>query len=106
MKKLFLFSLTLTIVMRSYAQPVYKSINRMQTPYITNALDTTGVKPGPSGANQVWDFSKTIALNKTNEVKYVAASTCPGAGNFPSADIALPTGSERYIFYDTANGKW
>jgi hypothetical protein len=106
MKKLFLFTLALAMVMASYAQPVYKSINRMNTPYETVMLDTSGMNAGASGAKQLWDFSKAVSLNQTSEVKYVPASSCAGFANFPSADIALPTGSDRYLFYDTANGKW
>jgi hypothetical protein len=106
MKKLFLFTLALTMIMTSYAQPVYKGFGRASQAYKSNFLDTTGIAPGHAGAKQVWDFSKAVSLNKSSDVAMVPASSCAGFVNFPTADMALPTGSERYIFYDTANGNW
>jgi hypothetical protein len=105
MKRLFFFFLALSMFVESYAQPVIKGSGRRYPAYQTNSLDTSGISAGSSGPNQVWDFSKAIPLNQINEVKYISASSCPGFANFPTADIALPTGGDRYLFYDTANGK-
>jgi hypothetical protein len=105
MKKLFLFSLMFALTMTGFGQFVYKGSGRKFTSYQSNMLDTTGISAGPSGANQVWDFSKAVPLQKTNEVKYIPASSCAGFANFPTADVALPTGDDRYLFYDTSNTK-
>ncbi|MFL5729682.1 MAG: hypothetical protein ACJ75J_09385, partial [Cytophagaceae bacterium] len=87
-----------------YAQPVFNSQIKISSAYSVMNFDTTGINPGNAGENVIWDFSKQASLNTSSTVKFMPADSCPGSKNFPKADIALPTGSDRYIFYDTASG--
>ena len=56
--------------------------------FIIHDVDTTGVNPGGSGANQTWNFSSINVLTDSVVFNWVDPATTPYAASFPNADIA------------------
>ena len=67
-----------------------------------HGVDTTGVNPGNSGANQTWNFSSINVLTDSVIFNWVDPSTTPYTTSFPSADIA--EGNQIGYFYYTIAG--
>src|SRR6187402_1311102 len=54
--------------------------------------------PGPSGANQTWNFS-TTGITWTGSHSYATAASAPTASLFPGANLATGSGND-YSFYN------
>ena len=61
-----------------------------------------GFAPGPSGANQHWDFS-TIIADTTNQINFVDPANTPYASSFPTSNIAVEGMFEEAWAYTTKN---
>jgi hypothetical protein len=65
-------------------------------------IDTTGIQPGPSGANQIWDFSNVIPSGIASVQNWVDPSTTPYASSYPGSDICQvvdATGNPIYNYH-------
>lgn len=73
---------------------------------INYVADSTGIEPGPAGANMSWDFS-TISRTGTNDSsisEVVAASSTPYASDFPTATLAAQSVSgNSWAYYTTSS---
>jgi len=56
--------------------------------FIIHDIDTTGVNPGSSGANQTWNFSGINVLTDSAVFNWVDPATTPYASFFPGAHIS------------------
>lgn len=68
---------------------------------IFNSLDSTvssTVSPGPSGANQVWNFGTLPGNLDTNY--YVAPASTPNGSSFPGANIAIRITEQSFNHYE------
>jgi Secretion system C-terminal sorting domain len=85
MKKItFVSALLLSFI--CFAQPVLNASDfGASYSATTSVADNTGLTPGLSGANRVWDFS-SISLSPLGTVTKVAVSTAPFASTFPTAN--------------------
>lgn len=84
---------------------VLPKVGDMQVVYMA---DTTGVTPGPSGANQTWDFTnlRPTANNDSSVSTIVAPSSTPYAADFPNATAAANSASgQSTVFMDFSAGK-
>lgn len=97
----FLFTLLLsstcfaqpTITMEDVTPEIGSSVVRMQFEFI---------EPGPSGENQVWDFSNTPSTFPIN-INFLAPEDAPSSENFPDASHVVSTASVFYEFRNYAN---
>ena len=94
-----LFALTTSVV---FSQPtITHSGNAPQIGdvyYFSNTDDP--IDPGPSGANQSWDFSN-INISSTDQATILAPGGTPFAGDFPECNQVFHyDGTGTYIYYD------
>jgi len=107
MKKTLLFLAACGLLHNAVAQaPITSSINpSVGFSSFSKAADTTGVVPGPAGANQTWNFS----LNVTGLA--VPSSVIPAAGtafasSFPTANLASNAGNGSYAYFLADNSQY
>jgi Secretion system C-terminal sorting domain len=88
------------------AQPVYDACATPPQPgeiwmAQTTVVDGSGVMPGASGANVVWDFSNWVALNNYTGIDtFYTASSQPQAAAFPASNMASKQGNKtRFLSY-------
>lgn len=85
------------------AQPVLStaitpSIGQTESYFIH---DTTGIMPGPSGANQTWNFNLNAGLPES--FTYISSAGTPYVSSFPNAGTAAFF-SGFYIYFETLPG--
>ncbi|PCH98034.1 MAG: hypothetical protein COB85_02265 [Bacteroidetes bacterium] len=67
---------------------------------ITRNVDTlTTETEGPSGVNQVWDFTGAAAHN-VNATRVVSVSNTPYASDYPSSNMAMTNDNVSFIYFD------
>ena len=67
-------------------------------------IDTTGVKLGSPGPAVTWDFSAATKTTTKYSTQYVSAASTPYAANFPSATIAIQSGTAYSYYAVSASG--
>ena len=111
MKKKFLYTLFIAAIVNFLAVASLHSqitIGNNHIPvfgdqYKIRDVDTTGVNPGNSGANQTWNFSGINILTDSVVFSWVDPSTTPYASSFPGAHIA--EGNQiGYWYYTNVGG--
>lgn len=97
MKKTYKLLAFLILPLQAIAQPVLNNAAYYSTNTVLRRVVCEPVAPGPSGANQIWDFSQLIATGDTM-VGFVMPSI---AGNpFPSPDFAIhDPGANTYTHF-------
>lgn len=72
---------------------------------IIAGTDTTGISPGASGANQVWDFSffDTLFMDTTT---YITPAEAPNNQDFPMANLVSFNAGTYFFFQKTASALW
>ena len=92
MSKVLLISFTYLLSVASLlAQPVLTSaewLPQVGETFGARAFDSEGISPGPSGANQTWDFS-SIPGDGSAVVNAVDPSSTPDGSLFGNANLAL-----------------
>lgn len=84
----------------TYAQPVITSANYpLAGESFSGFLDLPSWNPGPSGANQTWDFS-TLG-GTTSTVSYENPSSTTYGASFPGSNVALSQ-FLSYLYYNTS----
>lgn len=103
--KTLLLSLLLISCIALKAQPVLSSaitplVGQTESFFVH---DTTGVWPGPSGANQTWNFN--LNSGSQQSITYISAAGTPYASSFPFAGAAV-TQLGVYLYYETLPGNF
>jgi len=95
---LLLMALSVTL----FSQPTITSANMYAAgdELLIQPADTTGVVPGPLGANQTWDFSGITNDGALTTQTVVLASATPYASSFTGSDIAIDAGGGNYGYFD------
>lgn len=90
MKKLF-FLLAAFTAGQLHAQPVIQSSNYYTPGTVLNFETTniTNVQPGPSGANQTWNFSSLSLSGESYTYRYLTAAATPYSSMFPASNIGI-----------------
>jgi hypothetical protein len=65
-----------------------------------DSAQSSPVLPGPSGANQVWNFSTLSGFLDTSY--FIDPSTTPNFSFFPGATLAEGNGGGKFIYYSAA----
>jgi hypothetical protein len=65
---------------------------------IAYKANKTGVKTGPGGTSQTWNFSNLSIINNAITSTYVNPASTPYASSFPSSTICIKDGS-TYFYY-------
>ena len=107
MKKIFTL-LFATAALSVFAQPtINSSVFPVAGQTITQTLlDTTGLLPGNSGANQSWNFAAAVPNGGTTTQNYVNAAGTPYASFYPTATVALDASNgsgSSYGYYQTTS---
>ncbi len=105
MKLVYSFSVAVCLAGIADAQPTITSAfaPSIGDVFNSNILDTTSVVPGPSGANQSWDFSK-LTSKGTSSTSYIDPTTTPYASSYPGTTVAVAVGSDYYYYSATSSG--
>ncbi len=65
-------------------------------------VDTTGINPGPGGANQTWNFSNAIIdVANFSIIGYISPGSTPYAASFPNANLAIAYSPGFYGYYNS-----
>lgn len=100
MKKIFTLILS-SIALTGLAQPTITSSMAPQPGQseTTYDVDETTVMPGPSGANQTWNFSTALPLGTSNTTNYINPNSTPYAALFPGTNLAIDQSSGTDTIY-------
>ncbi len=75
----------------------------------TLVVDTTGITPGESGENKIWNFSNiTIQPGTPWEEIYLQPLSTPHGNQFPNANIASKNNNTNpdYHYYQNTSSDW
>ena len=75
-------------------------INDVVTTY-TDTLAGVENTPGISGANQIWNYSG-LSNHFSTTYAYLSVASTPYAASFPSANIAMTTDSNFYVYMNSS----
>lgn len=89
------FSLNAQIVLTSAYNPAVGDAH-----YLRN-VDEGEIIPGPSGANQFWDFSYIKAAPDSRMTYYILKCTTPYGMHFDKANLASHDGKWHFKYYNT-----
>jgi hypothetical protein len=94
---LFLFS---CIASSAFAQITLTSANAPApgSVWAFEAIDTTGITTGPSGASVSWDYSTFAIDTAHSSTTYISATGTTYASSFPSATVAVASGT-GFVYY-------
>lgn len=88
------------------AQPTinFGSIPNLGSTITSRDVDGTGINPGPSGANQNWNFTAYPDTGAIETLTYVSPAETPFAADFPTSNYAFQSetidGATNYGFYN------
>ena len=96
----YLFITALLLPLLTWAQPVFNATDVLPQQgenYGAQAFDASGIFPGPSGANQSWDFSTLQSLG-TEVTQVVDPATTPHGSDYGDANLAVGEDSS-FLYY-------
>src|ERR1022692_2062530 len=90
---------------KAQSPPVITSANNFAVGDISilHTAVSTGINPGPSGANMIWDFSNLKSVTPPDSIfeKYLSSASTLYSKYFPNAEIAVESGDTTvYNFYN------
>lgn len=101
--------LLLLLPLITFAQPTMTVSNEAVTGITLtySYVDSSTAQPGPSGANQTWNFSSVVPNGLTHVDQWLTPASTPYAASFPGSNLVQQTsdtaGNTIYLYHTTSS---